>query len=318
MPKTTDHIMNTTRIFRSLIKSLPVLVALVLCIGTTRAQTEKDSTVSEAGATSIELIYRKTNNQARKLSATVKTKVEGNYMGVKGLAVNFYHTELDQANLLGSAITDGKGAVQLTVPEDRMKGVATEATFIAAIEHAENYEDNQEEITVTNADFNMTLEEADSVRQVIVTLQAVNEAGELMPIADAEVHLYVQRMFGLLPLSADPETTDENGEVAVEFPAGIPGDTAGNLVIVAQVEDHELFGNLTFSRKINWGTPLVIDLTKSKRQLWASRANAPLYLIFMINTMLIGIWGVIAYIVYQVFLIRKIGRQPVDGSKSPA
>jgi hypothetical protein len=152
----------------------------------------------------------------------------------------------------------------------------------------------------------------------MVSLQAVNEAGELMPIADAEVHLYVQRMFGLLPLSADPETTDENGEVAVEFPAGIPGDTAGNLVIVAQVEDHELFGNLTFSRRINWGKPLEIDMSKSKRQLWASRANAPLYLIFMINAMLIGIWGVIAYIVYQVFLIRKIGRQPLEGGKSPA
>jgi hypothetical protein len=158
---------------------------------------------------------------------------------------------------------------------------------------------------------NMTLEEADSVRQIVVTLETTDADGNTTPISEVEVHFYVQRLFGLLPLSADPQSTDANGEITLEFPAGIPGDTAGNVVIVAKVEEHELFGNLDFRKKISWGVPLIIDHNKHIRALWSSRENAPYYLIVIVNSMLIGIWGVIAYIVFQVFQIRKLGRQKI-------
>jgi hypothetical protein len=121
--------------------------------------------------------------------------------------------------------------------------------------------------------------------------------------------LYVQRLFGLLPLPDNPETTDENGAITVDFPTDLPGDAAGNLIIVARVEENDRYGNLEFRRKINWGVPLLIDPRLHARELWSSRANAPIYLIVLVNTILIGIWGVIAYIVYEVFQIKKIGKQ---------
>ena len=83
-------------------------------------------------------------------------------------------------------------------------------------------------------------------------------------------------------------------------------------MIVAKIEDHEKFGNLEFSRKINWGIPLQIDPEKNARELWSSRANAPVYLIVIVNSMLIGIWGVIFYILFQAYKIIKLGR-----SKAP-
>ncbi len=112
----------------------------------------------------------------------------------------------------------------------------------------------------------------------------------------------------MLPLSEDPETTDENGEVTADFSSVINGDTAGYLTIVAKVEGHETYGNLEFHRKVKWGTPLIIDPNLNARQLWSSRANAPIYLIVIVNTMLIAIWGVIMYIIFQAFKISKIGR----------
>ena len=281
----------------------------MLCIAAFAcAQEENDSTATGKAEANIELRYTEANNRTKILDAIVKTKVEGSYVGAPGVEVHFYRNEADAANLLGAATTNKKGRARLVLPEAKNANSSNECNYIAVIEDNDKIEDNQEEIAITESDFEMTLEEEDSVRQVHISLKANDAEGNEVPVAEAEVSLYVQRMFGLLPLSEDPESTDEDGEVTVEFPSDIRGDTAGNIIIVAKVDDHELYGNLEFRRKINWGIPLVIDPAQNARQLWSSRANAPLYLIFIVNTMLIGIWGVILYIIYQAYKIKKLAK----------
>lgn len=295
---------------QSIYRSLPALLCLLYLPVLALAQT--DST-EEAGSgkaeTSMELVYTESNNRSKILTATVKTQVDESWVGAKGVNVYFYQKEVLPEHLLGNATSNDKGIAVLVVPEGKISNTTIANTFVAAISDDTTYEDNEESIEISEADFVMSLAEEDSVRQVSVTLQAPDAEGNMTPVAETEVYLYAQRLFGLLPLSSDPETTDENGEVTVEFPTDLPGDTEGNLIIVARVEEHELFGNLEFRRKINWGVPLVINTERDNRKLWSSRANAPLYLIILVNTMLIGIWGVILYIVYQVFQIRKLGQQ---------
>ncbi len=261
-----------------------------------------DLAKAEKPATSLELIFTESNNRDKILTARVKTKVEKAFKGVPGAAVNFYQKEAAPEQLLGTVSTNEKGEATLVVPPEKLDKNALENTFVATSG------DNEEEVMVGEADFEMTLTEEDSARQIVVSLKSPNDKGEPAPVKDAEIHFYVQRLFGLLPIS-DPEKTDEDGAATIEFPANIPGDTAGNLVIVARVEEHERFGNLEFRRKINWGVPTAIDPEACRRELWSSRANAPLYLIFIVNAMIIGIWGVIAYIVFEVFQIKKLGRQ---------
>lgn len=289
------------------------VIALLFVATSVVAQTVSDSTDSDSGKgeASIELRYTEANNKTKMLEATVKTKVEGSWQGVDGISVKFYRNEATPEQLLGTVTSNDKGLAMLILPEGEEKHASAtfEYTYIAALENSEQFEDTEEEVTVAESSFNMTLEEEDSVRQVRISLTAMDAEGNEAPAGEVEVSLYVQRLFGLLPLSDDPETTDEEGEVVAEFPADIPGDTAGNLIIVAKIEDHERFGNLEFRRKINWGIPLVIDPAENARQLWSSRANAPIYLIVIVNSMLIGIWGVIFYIIYQAYRISRIGRK---------
>lgn len=305
--------MNKIKISRHL-GQYGLIWAIALLFGATNAvaQAESDSTGSDSGKreASIELRYTEANNKTKILEATIKTKVEGSWQGVNGILVHFYRNEANPEQLLGTATSNNKGVAILILPEGEEKHASPtfEYTYIAAIENSDQVEDNEEEITVAESGFDMTLEEEDSVRQVRISLKAMDAEGNEVPVGEVEVNLYVQRLFGLLPLSDDPETTDADGEVVVEFPANIPGDTAGNLIIVAKIDEHERFGTLEFRRKINWGVPLIIDPRQSARELWSSRANAPIYLIVIVNTMLIGIWGVILYIIYQAFKIRKIGR----------
>lgn len=294
--------------------SIVCLLAMFSIVTTAGAQEENDSTATESTEASIELRYTEANNNAKMLEVVVKTKADDAWQGAPGVLVNFYRKEVDPSNLIGKATSDAKGRAMLALPdgEEKYANPAFEYTFIAAIEGHSHFEDTQEEITVAESGFEMTLEEEDSVHQVRVVLLDGSEA----PVGEVEVTLYVQRLFGLLPLSSDPETTDEDGTVLAEFPADIPGDSLGNLVIVAKVEDHERFGNLEFRRKINWGVPVVIDHAKKARELWSSRANAPIYLIVIVNTMLIGIWGVIVYIVYQAYRIYRIGRNSTSVSNA--
>lgn len=303
--------MNKSSNIRRLGQSGFLWAMTLLCAATPAvAQSNSDTTGTARAEASIELKYTEANNKTKILEAAVKTKTGGSWKGVEGVEVHFYRNEAVPEKLLGKAASNKKGVATLILPEGEEKyaSPAHEYTYVAAIENSDRAEDSQEEITVAESDFDMTLEEEDSVRQVHISLTETGPDGRKIPVKDVEVSLFVKRLFGLLPISDDPETTDENGEAVADFPTDLPGDTAGNLIIVAKVEDHDRFGNLEFSRKINWGKPLVIDPERDKRQLWSSRANAPLYLIVIVNSMLIGIWGVIFYILFQAYKISRLGR----------
>lgn len=281
---------------------------LVVCLSVFSgvAQTESDSTEVEKPDLSLSFRYLEANNKTKILEATAKAKMDGAWQPIPGIKVSFYRDAEEEANLLGNAVTDDRGLASFILSAGAVGG--PEYTFLAVSEGNDQFDPISEEVIVAESGFEMSLTEEDSVRQVHISFTALDAEGKEVPVAEAEVQLYIKRLFGLLPLSDAPETTDENGEVTVDFSTIIGGDPEGNLILVAKVEDHERYGNLEFQRKVKWGTPLVIDPNLSARELWSSRSNAPIYLIVIVNTMLIGIWGVIFYIVYQAFKISRIGK----------
>lgn len=282
--------------------------ALVVCLTAFWgvAQTESDTSEVERPDLSLSFRYLEANNKTKILEATAKAKIDGAWQTLPGIKVSFYRDAEEEANLLGNMVTDNQGIASFILPPGAASG--PEYTFVAVTAGNDQFEPTSEEVIVAESGFEMILTEEDSVRQVHISFTALDAAGNEVPVPEAEVQLYIKRMFGLLPLSDAPETTDENGEVTVDFSTVIGGDPEGNLILVAKVEDHERYGNLEFQRKVKWGTPLVIDPNLSARELWSSRANAPIYLIVIVNTMLIGIWAVIVYIVFQAFKISRISK----------
>ena len=128
---------------------------------------------------------------------------------------------------------------------------------------------------------------------------------EGQPVAEVSVKLGIKRLFGLLP--AGETTTDESGVASFELPNDVPGDSKGNLVIVAKIEDDENYENTEVQKEINWGAiKKEKENDKMMRALWASRENAPFYFIIASNLIILGIWGTIIYVVLQVFKIKRI------------
>ena len=60
---------------------------------------------------------------------------------------------------------------------------------------------------------------------------------------------------GDLPLG---KKSIENGECNIEFPNDLPGDSAGNLLIIAKIVDHDDFANVEQRASIGWGVPVLL------------------------------------------------------------
>jgi len=138
-----------------------------------------------------------------------------------------------------------------------------------------------------------------------IIAKATDQAG--LPIEDLELYFFVKRTFSLLPIGDGFNSTDEEGLLEIEFPNDLPGDTEGNLIIVTQIFESDLYNDLSLEATKNWGIPIVIEDPKiEKRSLWAAAANAPLSLIIIVSLMIFSVWFIIGFIIYKLFKISKI------------
>lgn len=156
--------------------------------------------------------------------------------------------------------------------------------------------------SLKNATVSLTfLEENESK---IIKAVALDESN--LPIEELDLYFYVERTFSLLPIGDVFNTTDENGEVLIEFPSDLPGDTEGNVEIVVKIIESDIYNDLAIEVTKNWGIRTQLDQSEEKRSLWAAAANAPISLVLIVSSMILVIWYIICYIVFKLFRISKI------------
>jgi hypothetical protein len=150
------------------------------------------------------------------------------------------------------------------------------------------------------AEIKLSFDQNDSTRFCKAMVTADNK-----PVAEIEVHFYVQRMYSLLPIGKAIET-DSNGEAVANFPLDLPGDKNGNIVAIAKIEDDDNYGTVEARSEVKWGIlPNNEADVWNNRSLSASRDKAPMILIIVSNLIIAFIWGTILYVVFQIFRIRK-------------
>ncbi len=125
----------------------------------------------------------------------------------------------------------------------------------------------------------------------------------------------VKRHGGILSAGDDATyTTDSSGILTVEFKRdSLPGDVKGNIILTARVDDNEFFGNLQVEKIVPWGEVTKIDDSFfNKRTLWTTRSRTPFWLLFMAYTIILGVWGTLVYLIFQLFRIKKLGRTSLE------
>jgi hypothetical protein len=148
--------------------------------------------------------------------------------------------------------------------------------------------------------------EEESTKYITAQLNDFRNDSIGTPLEEFDLFFYVERTFSLLPIGDIFNTTDENGEVKIEFPSDLPGDSAGNVKVIVKLEDADEYSDTETSEIISWGVPTNIDAQKEKRSLWSAGANAPISLMLLTNILIAVAWGIIFYIVYKIYQISKI------------
>ena len=134
----------------------------------------------------------------------------------------------------------------------------------------------------------------------LVYTQLLDTAGgQSKPVPNAQIRLLVKRMFG--NLSIGEATSNEHGIAEFTFPKDIPGDTIGNVNIMAIAGSE---GKEIRASSIEpLGKVMVPQNLLSQRAWWNVNAMAPIWLIATFTLCLLG--GLIA-VAYVLLLLYKI------------
>ena len=226
-----------------------------------------------------------------------------------GKVYQLYLDTNDAQHLISKMTTNQSGKAKAVIPVELKSNWNASGShhFIAVSGDADS---KTYEFDYTLAQISIDTLTIDSTRKVTVRVMK-QEDGNWVPAPDVEMKIGVARLGGVLTIGDDETyTTDSTGSVQTDFnKINLPGDSRGNLALVAKVEDNDLLGNLFIEKNVPWGTA---TSTKNdffdQRSLWSTRSKAPYWLLFMAYSIVIAIWFTIGLLILQIVRIKKLGK----------
>ncbi|TAL40860.1 MAG: hypothetical protein EPN92_13910 [Chitinophagaceae bacterium] len=253
----------------------------------------------------IELSYLKKADMSKSVSAVVKAKnKEEKFVSAKNARVDFYVLDKNELQLIKSTNTNEKGLAVVSLQNDLPLDDSLYFTIVAKIQNHSLYEDVEEKVHYKDAGLTINLNLKDTARLITVMVTEKGKEGNDRPVKDTELKIYVKRMFGKMPATEDNSiTTDGNGEATFVFPKNIKGDGAGQVTVVAKLENNEQFGNIETEANTSWGIILEKEKDPFPRALW--EPYAPIPLIITVSALFGGVWCIYFFIFYQMRKIKK-------------
>lgn len=250
---------------------------------------------------SVEFLATQKNDNTIDLKAALKAKIKGQVNLLHSLKVSFFIVTDSGETEIGKAVTDRSGKALFNYKADpALADKEGKYHFKASVAGNKNMEAAEEELYVKRALLSITPVKEDSLLTVQVKLMDISAATET-PVPEATIGIYVKRLFGVMKVGEG--TTDENGELSVEIPAGIPGDNKGNLTLLAKLDESELYGNLEAAAVQAWGKPVSNKMEDQPRALWSS--HPPLWMLITFAVLMVAVWGHYIVIVFELFRLRK-------------
>jgi hypothetical protein len=287
------------------------IIIILMLFGTSVGSINAQDSV--ASKTELSISYFLPVDKVPHLEANAKRKVGRKFEPVKGVNVNIYFNEAEATNLLGKIVTDadGKGRIGLPPSFKNTWDSLNEFKFVAQSDSSAGHGPLSADITIKKAILTVDTTSVDGARTVIAELKE-KSGNDWVPVKGVDMKLTIKRMLGNLSVGdAETYASDSTGVSSGEFKRdSIPGDQKGNIILVAEVDDNDTYGNLATEKTVAWGT--AVNPPKNffdQRTLWSTRFRTPLWLLFVAYSTIIGVWGTIIYLVFQIIKIKKLGTQ---------
>jgi hypothetical protein len=290
-----------------------VVAALAFMIAAPFGAIAQDSTKKELV---VNLAYYMNNNKMTWLMVNTKTKIDKKFQPVKDVVVTLYLDKDSAANLVGKVTTNENGLAKAIIPP-ALKATWDQSathTFVGVTEANKEFDAARAEANVTKTKITIDTVAGAETHSIKVTVSAF-DGSAWVPAKDVEMKVGVNRLGGILPAGDEATyTTDSTGTATAELKKdSLPGDINGNIVLAAKVEDNDLYGNLLVEKAVPWGVAFVPEKHFfDQRTLWSTRFKTPAWLLFMAYSIVIGVWGTIFYLIFQIVKIKKIGTSVRD------
>ena len=268
-------------------------LVVLIAAGNLYSQNDKKKTVK------LRVEYIKDHNKTESIVATLRIK-EKRYVPLTDVDVFFYSTN-DTSNVLVNKVrSNEKGEAVFFIEDNPKIFIDSLGLMTFKVEYKGNKSNKgaAKNIIVKQINMDVSFFQKDTIKYIEVNVQDIGIEDQPTPIKDLEVILYIKGTFSLLNI-AELET-DKNGKAVVEFPIDMPGDTLGVLTIVAQVEEHDMYGTVISSGNINWGIPVPLAIEK---QRGLGDTDAPLWMVYTLIILLSAVWF---HYLYVIFLMVKI------------
>lgn len=282
---------------------------ILLCLAISINVSAQDST---AGDPTLILRYFINNNSAQYVLVQTVLKEGKKSKPLPNQVVKIFLDSSSVENLLAKINTDENGKAKVIIPPAfKDKWISnSKHKFIGVLETKSSAEEIPTEIEITRAKLTIDTTNTDGTRTINVKVMAF-ENNEWIPAKDVEMKVGISRLGGVLSAGDEATyTTDSTGIIDVEFKkTNLPGDEKGNFLLVAKVEDNEQYGNLIIEKTVPWGVAVKPDTGFfNQRTLWSTRFRTPFWLLFLVYAIVIGVWGTIIYLVWQIVKINKLGK----------
>jgi len=263
----------------------------------------------------LDLNYFSYNNSIPYVQVMARLKQGRKFDPVKGVTLKVYLDSISSSLLMtDKAVTDETGKADAAMPPSLQKewNASGKHQFIAEASGVKEFEGQKAVKEITKARLLIDTATARETKTITATFIAL-ENGEWTPVKDVDIKILIKRLGGNLTVGDEPTyTTDSSGTVVAEFKRdSIPGDANGDIVLIANVEDNDNYGNLSVEKTVKWGAPFTYYRTFSERSLFATRDKAPIWLLFMAYFIIGIVWGTLIYLVFQIFKIKKLGKRVV-------
>jgi hypothetical protein len=287
-----------------------LLLCFILIVTGLQAQ---DSVAKESV---LSIKYFSIDNKIPYLVVQSQSKLGKKYTPVKNVSVQvFIDSDSSELNLLGKVTTgeNGEAKVILPVSVKAFWDASPQHNFIATAAATKDpiaigFNETKTELLITKSKIVIDTSSDETAKTITATVTKLKD-GEWVPAKDVEMKIGIRRSGSILS-AGDEETytTDSTGQAVAEFKKdSLPGDEKGNIMLVAKVEDNELYGNLVVEKSVPWGVFKKFENNFNKRSLWATRFKTPIWLLFMAYSIVAGVWGVLIYLVWQIIKIKKLG-----------
>jgi len=235
-----------------------------------------------------------------KASSRVKKKT----VKISNIEINIFNELEDERIDLGKTITNMQGESRFKLKNLNLIKPDSSNTYniLFTFNGNDSFKKAKKSIRFKDAIISAEIITKDSLNYVSATLVDPNTDN---PITDEVLTVQVQRLFKPLRIGEEFNNTDDDGKIIVPIEQGIPG-IDGNLTFEVVLNESDDYGTVMALVTGHVGVPIVDESTFDQRTMWSPRNKTPIFLLIFPNLLIIGIWGLIVYLITNLFKLSKL------------